>query len=31
MEFGGVMTDPRGEEKAGFSINGKINRKLGLA
>ena len=32
VEFGGVMTDPWGEEKAGFSINGKINRKdWGLA
>lgn len=26
-EFGGVMKDPWGNEKAGFSINGKINRK----
>ena len=29
INFGGVMKDPQvfGEEKAGFSINGKINRK----
>ena len=27
VEFGGVMKDPGGNEKAGFSINGKINRK----
>lgn len=27
VEFGGVMRDPWGNEKAGFSINGKINRK----
>jgi len=27
VEFGGVVTDPWGDEKAGFSINGKINRK----
>jgi polyisoprenoid-binding protein YceI len=27
VEFGGVVTDPRGNEKAGFSINGKIDRK----
>ncbi|MDB5201189.1 MAG: polyisoprenoid-binding protein [Ferruginibacter sp.] len=27
VEFGGVMKDPWGNEKAGFSINGKINRK----
>lgn len=26
-EFGGYMKDPYGNEKAGFSINGKINRK----
>ena len=26
-EFGGVMTDPWGNEKAGFSLSGKINRK----
>jgi polyisoprenoid-binding protein YceI len=26
VEFGGVMKDPWGNEKAGFSINGKINR-----
>jgi len=25
--FGGVMKDPWGNEKAGFTINGKINRK----
>ena len=27
IEFGGVMKDPWGNEKAGFEINGKINRK----
>ena len=27
MEFGGVMKDPYGNEKAGFSVNGKIDRK----
>jgi polyisoprenoid-binding protein YceI len=27
VEFGGIMKDPWGNEKAGFSINGKINRK----
>ncbi len=27
VEFGGVMKDPWGKEKAGFTINGKINRK----
>ena len=27
VEFGGVIKDPWGDEKAGFSINGKINRK----
>jgi polyisoprenoid-binding protein YceI len=27
VEFGGTMTDPYGNEKAGFTINGKINRK----
>lgn len=26
-EFGGIMTDPWGNVKAGFSITGKINRK----
>ena len=26
-EFGGYMKDPYGNEKAGFSINGKLNRK----
>ena len=26
-EFGGYMTDPYGNEKAGFSLEGKINRK----
>ena len=26
-EFGGVNKDPWGNEKAGFSLNGKINRK----
>ena len=27
VEFGGILKDPWGNEKAGFSINGKINRK----
>ena len=27
VEFGGVMKDPWGNEKAGFAINGKISRK----
>ncbi len=27
VEFGGMMKDPYGNEKAGFSFNGKINRK----
>jgi polyisoprenoid-binding protein YceI len=27
VEFGGIMTDPWGNRKAGFSVNGKINRK----
>jgi len=27
IEFGGLMTDPLGNVKAGFSIGGKINRK----
>ena len=27
VEFGGVMKDPWGAEKAGITINGKINRK----
>lgn len=27
VEFGGLMTDPWGNVKAGFTINGKINRK----
>ncbi|WP_228235687.1 YceI family protein [Allomuricauda sp. M10] len=27
VEFGGFMKDPYGNEKAGFSFNGKINRK----
>ena len=27
VEFGGIGTDPWGNVKAGFSINGKINRK----
>ena len=26
-EFGGIMSDPWGNVKAGFSVNGKINRK----
>lgn len=32
VEFGGVVNDPWGNTKAGFTINGKINRKhWGLA
>lgn len=32
VEFGGIMTDPWGNTKAGFEVNGKINRKdFGLA
>lgn len=27
VEFGGTMTDPYGQVKSGFDINGKINRK----
>jgi polyisoprenoid-binding protein YceI len=27
VEFAGIMKDPWGNEKAGFSISGKINRK----
>ncbi|HOW32810.1 MAG TPA: YceI family protein [Bacteroidales bacterium] len=27
VEFGGVMTDPWGNVKAGFNVEGKINRK----
>ena len=27
VEFGGVVKDPYGNTKAGFTINGKINRK----
>lgn len=27
VEFGGIAKDPWGNEKAGFSISGKINRK----
>jgi polyisoprenoid-binding protein YceI len=27
VEFGGVMKDPWGNEKTGFTVNGKINRK----
>ncbi|TVR38367.1 MAG: polyisoprenoid-binding protein [Bacteroidia bacterium] len=27
VEFGGIMKDPWGNEKAGFSLQGKINRK----
>ena len=27
VEYGGIMTDPWGNIKAGFSISGKINRK----
>ena len=26
-EFGGIIKDPYGNEKAGFSVNGKISRK----
>lgn len=27
VEFGGIIKDPYGDEKAGFNITGKINRK----
>lgn len=27
VEFGGFVTDPYGQEKAGFSVTGKFNRK----
>jgi polyisoprenoid-binding protein YceI len=27
VEFGGINTDPWGNKKAGFSVNGKINRQ----
>ena len=27
VDFGGLMTDPYGNKKAGFTVNGKINRK----
>lgn len=27
VEYGGISKDPWGNEKAGFSIDGKINRK----
>lgn len=27
VDFGGIIKDPRGNERAGFSISGKINRK----
>lgn len=27
VEFGGIMKDPWGNEKAGFSLSGKLNRK----
>ena len=27
VEFGGIMADPYGQTKAGFELNGKINRK----
>ena len=27
VEYGGLMTDPWGNVKAGFSITGKMNRK----
>jgi polyisoprenoid-binding protein YceI len=26
VEFGGIATDPWGNTKAGFTLNGKINR-----
>ncbi|MBC7863697.1 MAG: YceI family protein [Bacteroidia bacterium] len=32
VQFGGILNDPWGNEKAGFSVSGKINRKdWGLA
>jgi polyisoprenoid-binding protein YceI len=27
VEFGGVIKDPWGNTRAGFTVNGKINRK----
>jgi polyisoprenoid-binding protein YceI len=27
VEFGGIVTDPYGQTKAGFTVSGKINRK----
>jgi polyisoprenoid-binding protein YceI len=27
VEFGGTVVDPYGQEKAGFTVNGKISRK----
>lgn len=27
VDYGGIMTDPAGQVKAGFSVSGKINRK----
>lgn len=27
VEFGGIVTDPWGQERAGFTIDGKVNRK----
>ncbi|MEO6894185.1 MAG: YceI family protein [Ginsengibacter sp.] len=27
VEFGGIVVDPYGQTKAGFTVNGKINRK----
>jgi polyisoprenoid-binding protein YceI len=27
VEFGGIVVDPYGQTKAGFTINGKISRK----
>lgn len=27
VDFGGIVTDPWGNQKAGFSVDGKINRK----
>ncbi|MFN7015509.1 MAG: YceI family protein, partial [Bacteroidia bacterium] len=27
VEFGGILKDPWGNDKAGFTLSGKINRK----
>lgn len=27
IEFGGIVVDPNGQTKAGFTVNGKLNRK----